>query len=121
MASMRGHNETVQVLLSDPNIDIDIGHVTKGETPFSIASERSQFDVMALLIKGKWTLDGWLNDNWTPLHMKLKPITLTEPHIPTSPILNGNKMRDNWVLLYDGGPAKFMPGFYMVLSYSEGL
>ena len=38
MASMHGHNETVQVLLSDPNIDIDIGHVTKGETPFSIAS-----------------------------------------------------------------------------------
>ena len=25
------------------------------------------------------------------------------------------------VLLYDGGPAKLMPGFYMVLIYSEGL
>ena len=25
------------------------------------------------------------------------------------------------VLLYDGGPAKFMPGFYMVLTNSESL
>ena len=77
LASMRGHNQAVQTMLSNPNINLNIGHTKSGETAFSIASEVSHFDVMAELISSEWNLDGWCTDNWTPLHIKCNPETST--------------------------------------------
>ena len=89
LASMRGHDQAVQVLLSSPNINLNIGHTKSGETAFSIASELGHSNVLAELIRSGWIIDGWCTDNWTPLLIKCKPETSTEQQTSTTQTLGG--------------------------------
>ena len=72
LASWKGHNMAVQVLLEDQNIDTNIGKPLDGGTPFSISSEEGHFKVMQQLIShgnnGHCVelIKGWCKDNWTP-------------------------------------------------------
>ena len=80
IAATMGHIEAVKVLLKNSYVDVNFGTRVDGGTPFSIASERSSFDVMKVLILGGNTDEGkgWCIDNWT------KPCV----HIRDSPMLN---------------------------------
>ena len=67
IAAMMGHIEAVKVLLQNQDVGVNIGRNGNGGTAFSIASEKSHFDVMEAMIangksnKGK----GWCIDSWT--------------------------------------------------------
>ena len=65
IAGMMGHFEAVRVFLTNTNVYVD-RRVTNG-TVFSIASEKSHFDVMETLIRnGKSNMNiEWCNDRWT--------------------------------------------------------
>ena len=62
-----GHIEAVKVLLQNQDVGVNIGRSGSGGTAFSIASEKSPFDVMeAMIANGKSNEGkGWCNDNWT--------------------------------------------------------
>ena len=64
---MKGHLETVNVLLRNQDVDVNIGRRVNGGTALTIASEKSHFDVMkALIVNGKSNMSkGWCIDNWT--------------------------------------------------------
>ena len=65
-AAMRGHLESLKVLLKSQNINVNIGRRITGGTAFSIASEKSHFGVMAALIVNKKSSvsKGWCSDSW---------------------------------------------------------
>ena len=68
LSSLRGHIQSLKVLLESPYVDPNKGMKIDGSTAFSIASEKGNFHIMQELIKhiktdvGK----GWCADNWTP-------------------------------------------------------
>ena len=67
LASWVGHFYAVKEYLVLPNIDINKGKKLTGETAYSIASKKSNFDVMVILSQHKH-VDvniGWLSDDWT--------------------------------------------------------
>ena len=120
LASMQGHNQAVQVLLSDPNIDLDINLAKTGEMAFSIASRMSHFDVMAQLIRSKWTLDGWCNDNWTPLHIMCRKPNVknaTESPISTITTFTGNKLISNYSIIF-AHISKVAPCLHKIITVS---
>ena len=90
IASMMGHLEAVQVLLQNPDMDVNIGKRIDGGTPFSIASEKSHFEVMqALIVKNTSDLNkGWCRDKWArPCAVKeafVQTTTMPATIIPTS-------------------------------------
>ena len=67
IASMMGHLEAVQVLIQNIDVNANKGSKIDGGTAFSIASEKSHFDVMRALIKyGKsHKSNGWCSSQWT--------------------------------------------------------
>ena len=65
---MMGHQQAVNVLLSSEHTDVNVNEKVDGGTAFSIASEKSHFNVLKVLTKigrsdeGKgWCLDNWAN------------------------------------------------------------
>ena len=71
LASLKGHDMSVQVLLEDERINTDIGKLLEGGTAFSIASEKGRDKVMQKLISHGNNVEsdmnkGWCSDNWTP-------------------------------------------------------
>ena len=88
ISSMLGHLEAVQLLVQNPYVDVNIGVTKNGGTAFSIASEKSQFNVLrTLIINGKSNeIKGWCSDDWTDQCRKTKdfhtlfiPPTKVEP------------------------------------------
>ena len=69
LASWKGHEMAVEVLLGDHLIDASLGRKFDGGTPFSISSEKRHIQVMQKLISYEHEGDlnkGWCSDNWTP-------------------------------------------------------
>ena len=67
LASWMGHFHAVREYLALPNIDTNKGTKLTGETAYSIASKKSNFDVMVILSQHE-NVDvnkGWLSDSWT--------------------------------------------------------
>ena len=67
MASWMGHFHAVREFLVLPNIDVNKGTLLTGETAYSIASKKSNFDVMVILSQHE-NVDvniGWYSDDWT--------------------------------------------------------
>ena len=67
VASWLGHIPVVEVLLSNNEIDINIGSHINGATPFSIASEKGHFKIMEMLTNfgGVQENQGWNSDCWS--------------------------------------------------------
>ena len=67
IASMMGHYLAVEVLLTKPSINVNIQVPFDGSTTFSIASERSHFEVLKSLIVNSESdkNKGWCRDNWS--------------------------------------------------------
>ena len=85
---MLGHIEAVHVLVQNPYVDVNIAVKESGATAFSIASEKSHFNVLrTLIINGKSNeIKGWCSDDWTDQCRKtdgfdtvFKPPTQVEP------------------------------------------
>ena len=74
IAAMMGHLEAVEVLLQNPDVDVNIGRRYNGGTAFSIASEKSHFDVMEALIIDEKSIKskGWCSDQWTKRCKKIE-------------------------------------------------
>ena len=66
IASMMGHQQAVNVLLSSEHTDVNINERVVGGTAFSIASEKSHFKVMRVLTENGQSdgNKGWCRDNW---------------------------------------------------------
>ena len=87
IASMMGHFQAVNVLLQDINVDANIGRNMNGGTAFSIASEKSRFNVMKMhVVSGKSDQNkGWCSDQWAnPCHASNDELTKTPTIIPSS-------------------------------------
>ena len=96
LASWKGHNKAVQVLLEDPNLNSNGGVNIGGGTAFSIASEKRHYMVLKLLIIHVNNDDnialskGWCEQNWTPIitlctkpkpdDVKTSTTEMTSPH-----------------------------------------
>ena len=70
LASWLRHLKVIEILLKDPNIDVNKGMFIDQSTPFVIASKKGYFDIMEKLInhenveEGKgWTIDCWAPDS----------------------------------------------------------
>ena len=74
LASWLRHIKVIEVLLSDKNINSNIGNHIDGGTPFSIASKKGHFEIMEKLINHRQTQEGigWSIDIWTSYFMKSK-------------------------------------------------
>ena len=66
IASMMDHLQAVKVLSNNKHADVNLGARFDGGTPFSIASEKSHFNVLrSLIVNGQPDEDkGWCTDNW---------------------------------------------------------
>lgn len=67
LASWMGYIDAVNEFLFLQDIDVNKGLILTGETPFSIASKKSHFEVMKTLGKHR-SIDvnaGWISDSWT--------------------------------------------------------
>ena len=84
-AAMRGHSEAVETLIKDHDVDVNIGKRVNGGTAFSIASEKSHFDVMKALILNEESIlgEGWCIDNWTSPCKKVNDLT-EDSQVPAS-------------------------------------
>ena len=81
-------------------INVNIGLRGSGATAFSIASEKSHFAVMKLLIKkGNDGLlnNGWCSDNWTPNIVLCKEATVTESTTSADTIIGLGKTQQSKV------------------------
>ena len=67
IAAMMGHLQAVIVLISNVNIDVNLGVSIDGSTALSIASEKSHLEIMRQLIVNGNSKEnkGWNSDNWT--------------------------------------------------------
>lgn len=99
LASMQGHNQAVGALLTHGDIDLNIGTNT-GATAFSIASEKSHFQVMEQIIKkvsNAGTMrDGWCLDNWTPVLILCKWTTGKETTLTATSPVTGRTFRSTF-------------------------
>ena len=66
IASMMGHLEAVEVLVSNKNVTAEIGRFLDGYTAFSVSSENAHFNVMRSLIQNGQSdmAKGWCTDEW---------------------------------------------------------
>ena len=66
ISALKGHIQSVQVLLNDPNVDNNVDLTRRGGTPFSIASEKLHSEILRQLIEhGKTDVNkGWNKDMW---------------------------------------------------------
>ena len=64
---MMGHIQSVNILLQNIYVDANIVKGIDGGTAFSIASKKSHFDVMRVLLESGKSLEskGWCYDSWT--------------------------------------------------------
>ena len=51
LATLKGYIKAVEVLLDDSNLDINMGRAKDGGTAFSMASEKSHFRILKLLVE----------------------------------------------------------------------
>ena len=68
LSSEQGHQQSVHVLLNNSRLEVNRGRTKDGSTAFTIASEKSHFEVMKILI-GHEYIDfsaGWCKDIWAP-------------------------------------------------------
>ena len=74
IAAMMGHLLTLEVLLQNYDINANIGREIDGGTAFSVASERSHFNVLRALIENGKSDEskGWCSDQWA------NPCTVSE-------------------------------------------
>ena len=95
IAAMKGHREAVDVVLQNQDVDVNIGRRVNGGTAFSIASEKSHFDVMqalivnengkALIVSEKCNMGkGWCIDNWTKPCKQITDLSTATTTPPTS-------------------------------------
>ena len=79
LASWLRHEKAVQALLNDTNINVNVGTIFDGATPFSIASRKGYFEIMQLLINHEQTVESqvWLIDKWASDFSK--PISKMKP------------------------------------------
>ena len=92
IASLLNHVGVIEVLLNNYKIDPNKGVILDGGTAFSIASEKSHFKIMGLLVTWDLVRDvetlvalGWCGDCWTNYFSNCKEPKQTIPtHIPTS-------------------------------------
>ena len=85
LASQMGRLEALEVLLSNPKLDVNKGRIRDGSTAYSVASEQGQFIVMAKLVNHTETdvNRGWEIDNWASYKMHRKERkTPGKLHIP---------------------------------------
>ena len=83
IASKYNHAEVIKVLLMNHLIDTNKGVIIDGSTAFSIASEKSFFQIMGQLVnymKANVNL-GWCDDNWT---FGVTKCTTINRHVPTT-------------------------------------
>ena len=72
LASCNGHGDVVEVLLNNPKINVNQGVIHRGDTAFSIASERGHFNIMRQLIlhsRVDYAI-GWCGHEWAHYHSK---------------------------------------------------
>ena len=90
IASMMGHLEAVEVLVSNKNVTAEIGRFLDGYTAFSVSSENAHFNVMRSLIQNGqsdmakgWCTDEWVHpcmvENYSPNETKLAPAAAPIP------------------------------------------
>ena len=95
LASLMGHFHAVREYLVLPNIDVNKGTTLTGETAYSMASEKSNFDVMMILSQHK-NADvnkGWLSDAWTTSTKKQEFLS-NAGNLADSGIFNGSMVAD---------------------------
>ena len=95
LASWMGHFDTVREFLVLPNIDANMGTKLTGDTAYSIASKKSNFDVMMILSQHR-EVDfnkGWLYDAWTTVTEK-QEFQSNEGAVAESRPLNGSMVVD---------------------------
>ena len=89
LAAWLRHTKVVEVLLNDPNIDVNKGNTIDGGNPFSIASKEGHSDIMEKLINHIEIKEssGWNSDSWTNhiprSKVKIEP-TATQTTIETT-------------------------------------
>ena len=86
IASLHNHDGVIEVLLNNHHIDPNKGVILDGGTAFSIASEKSHFQIMALLVTWDLVVDkethvalGWCGDSWTSYTSNCKESKQTPP------------------------------------------
>ena len=79
LASWLSHKRAVDVLLKNTEVDVNMGKIIDGSSPFAIASVKGHFEIMKKLIKHPNIIEGkgWDSDSWTP-HIT-KTNVFTEP------------------------------------------
>ena len=97
IAAMMGHIEAVKVLLKNSYVEVNRRTRANGGTPFSIASEKSSFDIMKVLIHERNTKEskGWCIDDWTKPCENIRDssmlIMTPTTMVPSSEFHQGNK------------------------------
>ena len=85
---MHNHVGVIEVLLNNHHIDPNKEVILDGGTAFSIASEKSHFNVMRALVNGKSDkTKGWCNDNWIDPCRKFENIPIEKMNLTTTDTL----------------------------------
>ena len=106
VASMLGHLETVEVLLDNSNVDVNIGSTLCGGTAFSVASKKLHREIMKVLIAhtdvdvGKgWALDEWTGQVTSPREKSSQPTSELSRPTPATSNLPSNRFRDHPLMM----------------------
>ena len=96
LASWMGYLDAVNEFLFLLDIDVNKGRNLTGQTPYSIASRKSNFDVMKTLIRHR-NVDvnaGWLHDSWTTTFDEWQQLTIFNVEVTTISRVNVSKVTE---------------------------